>query len=181
MSEAIETPGSETVSRLRWAVIVTAIIGILVGIAVLIWPGHALTIVGILLGIGVIIGGLFRIATALFGPFTTGTRILLGVLGALITICGVIALFRPGAILFVLAIFIGAGWIIGGIHDLVAGIRNDYTIGPRWLGIVSAIVSIIAGIVVILLPGLSLLTFAIIAGIMLIIVSIAELASMPRR
>jgi uncharacterized membrane protein HdeD (DUF308 family) len=51
---------------------------------------------------------------------------------------------------------------------------------PRWFGWVAGIVAILAGIVMFVLPALSLTTFLIWASILLLVVSVSVLLTMPR-
>ena len=52
---------------------------------------------------------------------------------------------------------------------------------PRWLSIVSGVISIIGGIVVFTLPGLAIVTFVIFGGWILIAIGIATLFSLPAK
>ena len=98
-------------------------------------------------------------------------------------VAGIICLFRPNASLVVIAIFIAIGWIAEGIAALVQGFGSDRTTGTRVFLIVSASSSILAGLVVAIFPGSSLVLLTRLAGIMLIVIGIAELvaAFMARR
>ena len=52
---------------------------------------------------------------------------------------------------------------------------------PRWVLVVSGVVSIIAGIVVITLPGLAIGTFITFGASLLIVVSVVNLLTLPRK
>jgi uncharacterized membrane protein HdeD (DUF308 family) len=52
---------------------------------------------------------------------------------------------------------------------------------PRWLGWLSGVISIIAGIVVFVLPAAGLATFILIGAILLLFVSVSTLVTLPRR
>ncbi|GAC70622.1 HdeD family acid-resistance protein [Gordonia soli] len=171
----------ELTGAVRTTVIVTAIVGIVLGIIALVWPGATLLVIAILFGIALIATGVFRLYQAFAASLLpAGWRVFLGVLGALILIAGVIALFNPAESLWLLAVFIGIGWIFQGIGDVIAAASGSAH-APRWLLIVSGIISILAGIVMLFLPGLAISTFLWVAAILLIAISIASLFTLPKK
>ena len=102
-------------------------------------------------------------------------RILALVMGVLTIIAGIFCFFRPNASLFVLAIFFAAGFIADGIADL-ARVRTAGHSGRARLAIIlSGVISIVAGIVVALFPGASLVLLAQISGVVLIVVGIIQM------
>lgn len=54
------------------------------------------------------------------------------------------------------------------------------TVGSRGHTLLAAVVSIIAGVVVLVLPGLAVTTFVTWGGVLLILVSLTTLFSLPR-
>ncbi|WP_211229635.1 HdeD family acid-resistance protein [Nakamurella lactea] len=170
---------AQAYTSIRTSAIVSAVVGIVVGIIVLVWPGATVVVLAWLFGIALIIGGLFRIVAAFTADaLSTGNRWLLGILGVVVVVAGIICLIHPVSTAVFIAIFIGIAWIISGIHDLIVGISGR-TIGPRWLPIVGGIISVIAGIVILFLPGVAIGTFIVVSAIMLIVVSIVSLFTLP--
>ncbi|GAA2094306.1 HdeD family acid-resistance protein [Microlunatus panaciterrae] len=160
------------------------IISILLGIAVLAWPGMTLLIVAILFGLELLFLGGLRVAAAATMSLGPGwVRVAGVILGLLTVVAGVICFFRPSASLILIAIFLAAGWIAEGIayfvHAFGQGRRAG---GVIWL-IVQGIISVIAGIVVAIFPGASLVLLTQVAGILLIVVGVVGLTSaiMQRR
>jgi len=94
-------------------------------------------------------------------------------------VAGIYCLASPERSLLVLAFVIGFGWIAEGIVDIVAGIQG--IVSPRWLAIVSGVISLIAGIVTFTLPSLAVSAFLIFGAIMLIVVSVSTLLTLPRK
>ncbi|SIR65594.1 HdeD family acid-resistance protein [Williamsia sterculiae] len=166
-------------ARIRGPLIGAAVLGILLGIIALVWPGPTLLVVAVLFGISLIVAGGFRVSVAVFGTaLPSGLRALFGVLGVLIIIVGIICLFDPAESLVLLALTIGIGWIFQGVHELM----SDRPLGaPRWLTIASGVISILAGIVVIASPALAVGTFLTLGAILLIVVSVANLCTLARR
>ncbi|AVL98961.1 hypothetical protein C6V83_00330 [Gordonia iterans] len=172
----------EAVNAVRSGVLFTSILGIVLGLLIMVWPGVTVFIAGLLFGIALVAAGFFR----LFFAFATtgvgfGMRMLMLVLGILMVFCGVIAIISPADAWWMLAIFIGVGWIFSGFQD-VFGSSATATLAPRWLTIVGGVISVLAGIVMLVFsPGSTLPTLMWLLGLMLIIVSIASLVSMPKK
>lgn len=174
------SPG-RLVSSMRATVIGSAVVGIVLGLIALLWPGATLLTIAFFFGVSLIIAGLFRIFLGFSAnSLPSRTRWLLGILGALVVIAGIICLADPAGTLVFLAVLIGIAWIFNGVHDLMSGFAG-VTGGPRWMAIVAGVISIIAGIVVFTLPGLAIATFVTVGAILLIVVSLATLFALPRR
>lgn len=166
---------------MRGTLIAVSIIGVILGIVALVWPGATLLTVAILFGSYLVAVGVFRISGAItMDSLGTGTRWLLGILGVLVIVAGVFCLANPFQSLVILAFVIGIGWIFDGVADIAAATIGA-TRGPRWLAVVSGIVSIIAGIVVFLLPGLAIAAFVLFGAMLLIVVSATTLLTLPFR
>jgi uncharacterized membrane protein HdeD (DUF308 family) len=163
----------------RGFVIATAISAIALGIAALVWPGATLITVALLFGAYLVVSGIFRLVIAFTSDsLSTGIRWFVGIMGALIIVAGIIALNNLAQSLLVLAFVIGFGWIFDGVAAIAAGITGRSAL-PRWLSIVSGVISIIGGIVVFTLPGLAIVTFVIFGGWILIAIGVATLFSLP--
>ncbi len=175
---------ASTSSGWSGALIAMGILSVVLGVLVLVWPKATLLVVAITFGLQLIVAGAVRLSVSRDLPSEPGwLKPVSMVLGVLSIIAGIICLFRPGTSLFVIAIFIAAGWIAEGIAALAQGFGSDRSTGARVFLIVSGVVSIIAGFVVAVFPGSSLVLLARLAGIMLILIGIAELvtAFMARR
>jgi len=164
----------------RGQLVAVAIIGIILGIVGLFFPGAALLTVAILFGIYLVASGIFRINSALLAhSLSAGIRWLTGILGVLVVVAGVICLSDPFQSLIVLAYVIGIGWIAEGVIDIMAAVQGSTH--PRWLGWVSGLISVIAGIIIFVLPALAVTTFVFIGSILLLVVSISTLITLPRK
>ena len=164
----------------RGELVAVAVIGLVLGIVAMIWPGATLVTIAIIFGIYLVASGVFRITVAFLAhDSTTGMRWLTGILGLLVVAAGVYCLASPGRSLVVLAFVIGFGWIAEGIIDIYAGIQG--IVSPRWLAIVSGVISLVAGIVTFTLPGLAVQAFLIFGAILLIVVSVSTLLTLPRK
>jgi len=168
-----------------WGALITiGILSVLLGILVLVWPKATLLVVAITFGLQLIVAGAVRIAMSRDLPHEPGwLRPLSMLLGALSVVAGVICLFRPGTSLLVIAIFIAVGWVAEGIATIAHGFGSDRSTGARVFLVVAGVVWVIAGLAVAIFPGSSLVLLARVAGIMLIVIGVAELVAvlMARR
>jgi len=165
----------ELINSIRTAMIVTSIIGIVLGIVAVVWPSATVLVLAVLFGIALIVAGLFRIYVAFSASMLgTGWRVLTGILGFLVLVMGIIALFSPANAVWFLALFIGIG-------DLVTAFSKTAH-APTWYLILTGVISILAGLV--LLIGSSMWALSVlvwVAGIMLIVISVVTLFNLPKK
>jgi uncharacterized membrane protein HdeD (DUF308 family) len=147
------------------------ILSIVVGILVIARPVNTLVFVAVLFGLQLIILGVVRIVLAASASgLPRWLKILSIVLGILTIIAGVICFTRPQASLIILAILLAVGWIADGIADLARGFSGERSGGERTYLIILGVVSIVAGLVVAIFPGPSLVLLAQIAGVALLFI-----------
>lgn len=150
-------------------VLAFGIITLLIGIAALAWPGRTLVVVAVLFGIQLIVMGIFRFAAAFASDdLTGGTRALLAVLGVLSLIIGLYAVRHVLITLLALALLLGIFWIVSGAVELFTAISHREMQNRGW-NAVMGIFSILAGIVVLVYPGISLLVLAVVLSIWLLV------------
>jgi uncharacterized membrane protein HdeD (DUF308 family) len=155
-------------------VLAFGIITLAVGVIVLAWPGETLIVVAVLFGIQLIVMGIFRFVAAFAaGDVGGGTRVLYALLGVLSLIIGLYALRHVLITLLALALLLGIFWIVSGSVELFNALAHQVE-HRGWL-IFMGILSILAGIVVLVYPSISLLTLAIVLGAWLIIYGVIEI------
>ncbi len=93
--------------------------------------------------------------------------------GLLAVLFGLIALFLPGMTLWVLVLVFGAYALVDGVFAVVAGIRG--TGGRRWVLIIEGILSVLAGIVALLWPGITALALLYVIAFWAIFTGVAEM------
>jgi uncharacterized membrane protein HdeD (DUF308 family) len=156
-------------------VLAFGIITLAVGVVVLIWPGRTLVVVAVLFGIQLIVMGIFRFVAAFAaGDVGGGTRVLYALLGVLSLIIGLYALRHVLITLLALALLLGIFWIVSGAVELFNALAHREVPHRGWV-IFMGILSIVAGIVVLVYPGISLLTLAIVLSIWLLIYGVMEI------
>jgi uncharacterized membrane protein HdeD (DUF308 family) len=144
----------------------------LIGIAILVWPGASLVVVSWLFAITLLVNGFVQILRAFADDDASGgQRVLFGLLGALSLLAGVLCLRSPLQTLAAIALLIGSWWIISGVLGLIGAARGD-TEGSRGWAAVLGVLSVIAGFVVLLQPGMSLAVLEVTLGITLIVLGI---------
>lgn len=152
------------------------VITLAAGAAVLAWPGPTLLVIAVLFGIQLIVTGIFRFVAAFASDDVTGgTRVLLAVLGMLSLIIGLYAVRHVLITLIALALLLGIFWTASGVVELFTALSHREMRGRGWTALTGAL-SIIAGIVVLAYPGISLLTLAVVAGVWLLVLGVMELA-----
>jgi len=150
-------------------VLAFGVITLLIGVAALAWPGRTLVVVAVLFGIQLVVMGIFRFAGAFASDdLTGGTRVLLALLGVLSLIIGLYAVRHVLITLLALALLLGIFWTVSGAVELFTAISHREMRNRGW-NAVMGIVSILAGIVVLAYPAISLFTLAVVLGVWLII------------
>ena len=113
--------------------------------------------------------GIFRFAGAFASEdLTGGNRALLAVLGVLSLIIGLYAVRHVLITLLALALLLGIFWIVSGAVELFTAISHREMQSRGW-NAVMGIFSILAGIVVLVYPGISLLVLAVVLSIWLLV------------
>jgi uncharacterized membrane protein HdeD (DUF308 family) len=148
-------------------------VALILGIVLLVWPEKTLALVAIILGINFIVLGIIRLALSIFTSGVSGGLRVLGILfGILLIILGVVAIKNAetaGELLAILlVVIIGIGWIIEGVLALV----ESGNAPSRGWAITFGIISILAGIVVLVIPTTSAAVLILVAGISLVILGI---------
>lgn len=146
------------------------------GIVVLVWPDKTIVVVAVLFGIQLVIAGIFRFVSALaIDDAPGGTRALLALLGVLAFIVGIYALRHVNVTIAALALLLGIFWIVNGVIELFTAIGHREMPGRGWT-IILALLSIVAGVVVLAYPDISLVALAIVLGIWLVALGVIEIA-----
>jgi uncharacterized membrane protein HdeD (DUF308 family) len=94
----------------------------------------------------------------------TGTRVVVGLLGAATLVVGVVLLFNPVAAAHTLALLIGLGFVVGGLLEMAIGWDSAH----RWGAVLLGAILVIGGVLAAVWPGPTLFTVALITGLSLI-------------
>jgi uncharacterized membrane protein HdeD (DUF308 family) len=169
---------ADVVARIgrHWGwVLAFGIITLALGVLALVWPGRTLVVLAVLFGIQLIVMGIFRFAAAFASDDVSGgSRVLLALLGVLSLIIGLYAVRHILLTLLALALLLGIFWIISGAVEVFMALSHREMQHRGW-NVVMGIISVLAGIVVLAYPGISLLVLAIVVGIWLIVFGAMEI------
>jgi uncharacterized membrane protein HdeD (DUF308 family) len=172
------------VARMAWTAALAAAIGMLaVGVLLLVWPKATLTVVAILIGAALLVAGVFRLVDGVMDRGQGGgMRAADVVIGILAIVAGLYCIKHHALTILVVALVVGAFWIIHGVGDLITAATQGHVPG-RGLRVVTGLFSLAAGIVVLFWPGISLILLLTVLGAWLLFygVVLAILALRLRR
>ncbi|MGV2901507.1 HdeD family acid-resistance protein [Microbacterium sp. AGC62] len=175
MSEPL-TQAKSLFKSIRVSLAVAGVLALIAGIVLLVWPVKSAVIVTAIFASYLVIAGLVYIGLGIFSGAKGGwARVGHIVLGLLYVVAGVIAFFNLSAaaatLAFVVVIFIGVSWIVDGVVALTL-LGSD---GSRVWTVLYAILSIIAGIIVLFSPLIAGFAFWLLLGISLIVLGIIQI------
>lgn len=161
---------------IRVALAVSGVLALIAGIVLLVWPQKTAVIVTAIFATYLIIAGLVYIGLGIFSGAKGGwSRVGHIVLGLVYIAAGVIAYANLGAaaatLALIVVIFIGISWIVDGVVALSLLGRD----GSRVWTLLYAILSIIAGIIVLFSPVIAGLAFWLLLGISLVALGIVQI------
>jgi uncharacterized membrane protein HdeD (DUF308 family) len=155
-------------------VLAFGIITLLVGLVTLVWPGRTLIVVAVLFGIQLIVMGIFRFASAFASDESGGTRVLLALLGVLSLIIGLYAVRHIFITILALALLLGIFWIVSGTVELFTSISHRQMHSRGWTAL-AGVLGILAGLIILAVPGISLLVLALVISVWLLVFGIVEI------
>jgi uncharacterized membrane protein HdeD (DUF308 family) len=170
----IETP---SVFRHLWkSVLALGVLTLIVGAAVLVWPGQSIVAAGILFGVYLLASGIAQVIAAFTVYSSAASRVMLFISGASSIVLGVFAFrdFNEGAAVWLLAVWIGVGFIFQGVTETVLAIRFKELPHRGWY-IFVGVLSVIAGVVMVGWPISSIVVLSVIAGVWLVVIGTTEI------
>jgi uncharacterized membrane protein HdeD (DUF308 family) len=176
---SIVTPPRSATS-LWWLPLTLGVVNIVVGLIAIFWPEVSLAVVGVLFGIQLLIAGVLRLAQVIFTrEGETTERVITAAVGVLFLFVGLLCLQNVMQTIKVLALLVGLVWVIGGAVGVIGALAS----GPpsRWTGVtlwelVVGVVSVLAGVVVLIYPKESVTALAVLLGIWLLVIGIVTVA-----
>ncbi len=157
-------------------VLAWGVLNLILGVAVLVWPGMSILVAAVLFGSFLVISGIAQVVAAFGLDASAGSRVMLFISGAVSVVLGVLAFrhFGEGYALLLLAIWIGVGFIFQGVAEAVVAISHPLLPARGW-HIFLGILTVIAGIVVMGWPFDSIVVLAIVAGAWLVVIGITQI------
>ncbi|GAA3183223.1 MULTISPECIES: HdeD family acid-resistance protein [Streptomyces] len=167
-------------ANLGWQALFTiGLASIALGVIVLVWPGKTLLVIGIAFGVYLLVSGVFQLAGA-FGAHVPGhLRALHFITGALSVLLGLICFRGTLQSTLLLALWIGFGWLVRGIMLTAAAGSARETPARGWQ-LFLGIITLLAGIVMIISPFGSIAALTLVTGIMAIVLGVTEVINAIR-
>jgi len=174
MKKLTENP---SVFRHLWkSMLALGLVTLTLGVVVLIWPGKSVVVAGALFGAYLLASGIAQAIAAFTVHVPGSSRVLLFLSGVLSVALGVFAFhdFNNGAAVWILATWIGVGFIFQGVAETVLAINHKELPERGWY-IFAGVLSVLAGMVVIACPISSIVILAIVAGAWLAVIGTAQI------
>ncbi|MBW3088912.1 DUF308 domain-containing protein [Bifidobacterium sp. 82T24] len=155
---------------------VVGAVAVVVGLALLLIPGKTMRVVAVALGLYFIVSGVARAIGAIVEPFLPGGWRVLDILfGTLLVIGGVVIMkdtaFSSEALALIVTITIGIGWIIEGVLTLL----ESWALPSSGWAVATAILSILAGVVILVSPVQSTVWLVMFTACALIVLGVMSL------
>jgi uncharacterized membrane protein HdeD (DUF308 family) len=162
-------------ARATWqTLLVAGVSAIIVGVLALAWTGPTLVVVGIFFGLYLLLSGAFQLAGAFAHHVPAQLRVLGLVSGSLSVLLGLLCFRGPAQSILLLALWIGFGWLLRGIMTTAAALSGPEMPARGWQ-ILVGLLTLVAGIVLIVSPFSSIAALTVVAGIWLIVIGVIEI------
>jgi uncharacterized membrane protein HdeD (DUF308 family) len=152
-----------------WGWIVAyGVLSLLAGLVAIVWPGATLVVIAIVFALQLLVGAVYQFVFVFAIPQESGwLRALVALVAILSLVVSVYLLGHVGLTLLVLAILLGAYWIAQGAIELFIALGHPEIRNRTWV-VVSGLLSVVAGVIVAVFPGISLFTLTIVLGAWLV-------------
>jgi uncharacterized membrane protein HdeD (DUF308 family) len=166
----------DMLSRLNmgWrATFVLGLITLILGVIITARPAQSLSVIAVLLGVTAIVSGIYHVVRAFDGR--ENERVWRGISGVLFIIVGLVLIRHLHLTVALIGLLIGLTWIIQGISALMESASGGLTGGGRGWLVFFGVISLIAGIVVISSPIVSVEALTIFMGVWFIVMGLIEM------
>ena len=166
---------NEDLKKVWWLLLISGIIGVIIGGLLIFWPGATLTVVTSIVGFFMIVTGVIRFFIAVFDSHAQ-ERWLMAIAGIVGIALGVIVMKNPESTIKVIALIVAVFWLVAGLVDLFRGLTNS-ALPDRTLRIVFGLMSALFGVVVLVWPAITIGVFAVLVGIYAVFVGVLEIVA----
>jgi uncharacterized membrane protein HdeD (DUF308 family) len=159
----------------KWT-LAAGLLTIVLGGIVLAWPGPTILVASTLFGVYLLLTGFIGLFTAFTLPRSAAMRVLLFISGALTVVLAILSFRHLGdayAVLL-LSLWIGIGFIFQGISAIAAAIGESNLPGRGW-SVVLGVISVIAGLVVLVWPFDSIVILVLVTGVWLVVLGVVQI------
>jgi uncharacterized membrane protein HdeD (DUF308 family) len=152
------------ITTLWWVFVLFGVVTLGVGVFFVVSPHETLSTFTVIAGIFLLVDGVLAILASIFSGGEG--RGLLALIGVLSVLAGLVLIKKPFDTLVVFTLIVGVWFVAAGIVRFVVGLASPEGRGGN---MVTAVLDLIAGIVILSWPDLGLATLAVIIGIVLIL------------
>lgn len=165
----------EFISRNWWVYLLRGLVAVAFGVIALVWPGIALGALIVLFAVYAFADGILSIGGLLIGV-RVGPWWAQLLMGLLSIVAGVIAVVSPGITALVLLLVIASWAIANGILGLYMAVRFRRVLTNEWMLGLSAVLSIVFGVVLLLSPGAGILSLLWLLGVFAVALGVTLIA-----
>jgi uncharacterized membrane protein HdeD (DUF308 family) len=163
-------------AKFGWHTALTiGLLGVLLGIVVLAWPGRTLEVLGVLFGVYLLVSGILQLVLSATVHMTSGVRVFGFISGALMVLLGLLCFRGAYQSVLLLSLWIGIGLLFRGITATVAALDIPKGVAGRGWQAFLGVIMALAGVILLVDPFSSLLALAVMAGIWLVILGVMEI------
>ncbi|WNM25019.1 DUF308 domain-containing protein [Demequina capsici] len=169
-------PPPQVVKAMSGVVGFLGAVSLLLGLVLAIWPSATLKVGAALVAINFLLSGVLRLVIgALRTGYSGAMRAVMLIFGMLLVIGGVVMLRNLDSsakvLLLITVLMVGLGWIVEGVMALV----DSSNARSRGWAIAAGALSLLAGIVVLVIPGWTAVVFVAFTAFALILLGVAGL------
>ncbi len=147
-------------------------IDVVTGLIALIWPAVTVLALALIFGVMLLVGGLMTIGVGSTVRRAGGSPVATYVLGGIAVLAGLICIFHPGAGVWAIVLGCSIWFLMTGIGDLF--VASAVPANRVWFGLLG-VLSIVAALVLLVRPGVAIVTVALVAGISFLVRGAGEL------
>ena len=152
--------------------LIGGVIALVAGIILLIIPGPALTVLGIVVGIYLLAIGVIQLVRGFVEPgLLTMERAKYATVGLVAIIVGVLAILRPDSSVRLVTVALGIFLVVVGLFGLVDRLEAE----ARGITVLRAVLTLVAGIILLIAPDKSAKFAVILLGIYLVVLGLLQL------
>ncbi|OBI56564.1 HdeD family acid-resistance protein [Mycobacterium sp. E796] len=164
----------QQLARSAWQLLLLiGVAAVALGVIVLVWPGKTLLVAGVLFGIYLVVSGVGYMFAAFGTHAGAAMRVLAFLTGVVSLVLGFFCFRDKFEAIWLLALWIGIGWVFRGMTLLVAALSFDHMPGRGWQAL-SGVILVIGGGVLIISPIDSMAVLTLVAGWWLIVIGIMD-------
>jgi uncharacterized membrane protein HdeD (DUF308 family) len=165
----------QQLARSAWQLLLLiGLAAVALGVIVLVWPGKTLFVAGVLFGIYLVVSGIGYMFAAFGTHAGAAMRVLTFITGVVSLVLGFFCFREEFEAVWLLAIWIGIGWLFRGMTLLAAALSFDHMPGRAWQALTGLII-VIGGAVLIVSPLRSIAILTLVAGWWLVVIGIMDI------